>query len=139
MFAVIWKKNCSKSFSDTSNSSDIEEEIIKQIKTLKRFDMESRKAVSKKNFVSEEENNYDKEINLTPRNRIGNMDWCKCGCECKPMPTFAESFCLLLCLKSRRTRGASCHSAFIGNSPTISHTRVSLIYVVDEFFFLFLV
>ena len=31
---------CSKSFSDASNSSDIEEEIIKQINTLKPFDME---------------------------------------------------------------------------------------------------
>ena len=31
---------CSKSFSDASNSSDIEEEIIKQINTLKLFDME---------------------------------------------------------------------------------------------------
>ena len=33
-----------KSFSDASNSSDIKEEIIKQINTLKPFDMESRNA-----------------------------------------------------------------------------------------------
>ena len=31
---------CSKSFCDASNSSDIEEEIIKQINTLKPFDIE---------------------------------------------------------------------------------------------------
>ena len=36
--------NRSKSFSDASNSSDIKEEIIKQINTLKPFDMEPRNA-----------------------------------------------------------------------------------------------
>ena len=54
------EKNSSKSFSDASNSSDIEEEIIKQIKTLKPFDMEPRKAISKKHFVPEEGNNCEK-------------------------------------------------------------------------------
>ena len=34
-----------------------------------------------------------KKINLTPQDRIGNIDWWKCGCECKLMTTFAESFC----------------------------------------------
>ena len=38
------EKNCSKSFSDVSDSSNIEEEIIKQVNMLKPFDMESRKA-----------------------------------------------------------------------------------------------
>ena len=38
--------NCSKSFSDASNSSYIEE-IIKQINTLKPFDMEPRNAIRK--------------------------------------------------------------------------------------------
>ena len=37
-------KNCSKSFSNASNSSDIEEEVIKQINTLIQFYMEPRKA-----------------------------------------------------------------------------------------------
>ena len=48
------EKKCSKSFSDASNSSDIEEEIIKEMSTPKPFDMESRKAVSRKHHVSEE-------------------------------------------------------------------------------------
>ena len=56
------EKNCSKSFSDASNSSDIEEEIIKEITTLKPFDMESRKAITKKNFVSEAESNCEQEL-----------------------------------------------------------------------------
>ena len=46
----LYKKNCSKSFSDDINCSDIEEEIIKQIKMLKPFDMETRKAIPKKPF-----------------------------------------------------------------------------------------
>ena len=46
------EKNCSKSFSDASNSSDIiEEEIIKQLNTPKPFDMDPRKAITKKHFV----------------------------------------------------------------------------------------
>ena len=55
------EKNCPKSFSDASDSSDIEEEIIKQINALKPLDMEPRKAVAKKYFVSEEENNCEEE------------------------------------------------------------------------------
>ena len=39
----MYEKNCSKSFSDASNSSDIEEDIIKQINTPKPFNMEPRK------------------------------------------------------------------------------------------------
>ena len=73
---MIWKKIWSKSFSDVRNSSDIEEEIIKQINMLKPFGMEPPKAIPKKLFVSEEENNCKEEINLTPQNRIGNIDWC---------------------------------------------------------------
>ena len=38
--------------------------------------MEPPKAIPKKLFVSEEENNCKEEINLTLQNRIGNIDWC---------------------------------------------------------------
>ena len=55
------EKNCSKSFFDASNSSDIEDHIIKKINTLKIFDMEACKAIPKKHFVSEE-NNSEEEI-----------------------------------------------------------------------------
>ena len=72
------EKNCWKSFFDTSSSSNIEEEIIKQINMLKPFDMEPRKAISKKPFVSKEKSNHEEEINLTPQGRIGNINWCKC-------------------------------------------------------------
>ena len=55
-----------KSFSDaTRNSSDIEEEVLKQTNTFKPFDMEPRKAIPKKDFVLEKENNCEEEINLT--------------------------------------------------------------------------
>ena len=55
-----------KSFLDaTRNSSDIEEEVIKQTNTFKPFDMEPRKAIPKKDFVLEKENNCEEEINLT--------------------------------------------------------------------------
>ena len=70
--------------------TDIEEDIIKQINTLKPFDMEPCKAIPKKNFGSEEENNCEKEINLTGQDKMENIDWCKCGCKCKPMATFAK-------------------------------------------------
>ena len=83
--------------------------------------MESRKAIPKKHFVLEKENNCEEEINLILQDGIGNFDWCKCECE-KPMATFSESFCLLLWLKSRNARRASHHSVFMGNRPTISHT-----------------
>ena len=52
---MIWKN---------SNSSDIDEEIIKQLNTPKTFDMEPRKAIPKKDFVLEEE------INLIVHYRI---------------------------------------------------------------------
>ena len=55
------EKNCLKSFSDASNSIDIEEDIIKQVNMLKTFDMEPGKAVPKKPFVSEVENNCEEE------------------------------------------------------------------------------
>ena len=64
-----------KFFSNASNSSNVEEEIIKQINTLKPFNVEPQKAITKKPFASEEENNCEEEINLTPQDRIGNIDW----------------------------------------------------------------
>ena len=114
------EKSCSKSFSDASNSSDVEEEIIKQINTLKPFNMQPRKAIPKKAFVFEKENNCKGEINSTQQDRIGNIDWCKCGCKCKLIAAFAERFYLLLPLKSRSARAASSYSAFMGNCPTIT-------------------
>ena len=48
------EKNSSAFFFDDSYSSDIEEEIIKQMNTLKTFNMEPRKAIPKKHFVLEE-------------------------------------------------------------------------------------
>ena len=77
---------------------------------------------TEKTFCIEEENNCEEEIDLTPQDGIANIDWCKCGSECKPMATFAESFCLLLRLKSRSAMGASHHSAFMDDCPIISHT-----------------
>ena len=84
--------------------------------------MESRKTISKKPSVLEEENKSKEEINLTLQDRIDNTDWCKCGYECKLITIFTKSFCLLLRLKSRSARRVSRHSAFMGNCPTISHT-----------------
>ena len=60
------EKNCSKFFCDVSKSSNIKEEIIKQINTLKPFVMEPPQAILKTPFVLEEENNCEEEINLTP-------------------------------------------------------------------------
>ena len=114
------KKICSKSFSNVTNSSDIE--IIKQINTLKTFDMEPHKTIPKKLFLSEEEHNRKEEINLTSQDAIRNIDWYKCGCECILMATFAERFCLLLWLKSWGVRVASCHFSFYGHCLTISRT-----------------
>ena len=44
--------------------------------------MEPCKAIPKKPFALEEENNCEEEITLTAQDRIGNIDWCKCVCEC---------------------------------------------------------
>ena len=66
---ISWygKKIAQNLFSDAStNSSDIKEEVTKQINTLKLFDMEPHKAIPKKHCVSEKENNGEEEINLTP-------------------------------------------------------------------------
>ena len=52
------KEPYGKKMLKTRTSSDIEEEIIKQIKALKPFDMEPRKAIRMKPFVLEEENNW---------------------------------------------------------------------------------
>ena len=52
---MIWrKKKLLKSFSGASNSSDIKEEIVKQINMLKPFNMESCKAIP---LLLEEVNN----------------------------------------------------------------------------------
>ena len=95
--------------------TDIKEEKIKQINNLKLFDMEPHAVIPKKRFVSEEKCNCKEEINAAPQDRIGNIDWCKCRCECKLMVTFTESFCLLLWLKFQRARRASGHSALMDN------------------------
>ena len=95
--------------------TDIKEEKIKQINNLKLFDMEPHEVIPKKRFVSEEKCNCKEEINAAPQDRIGNIDWCKCRCECKLMVTFTESFCLLLWLKFQRARRVSCHSALMDN------------------------
>ena len=68
------EKNCSKSFLNASNSSDIKEEIIKQLNKSKPFNMEPRKAIPKKYFLSEEENACEEVINLTQQDRISNVD-----------------------------------------------------------------
>ena len=81
--------------------------------------MEPHEVIPKKRFVSEEKCNCKEEINAAPQDRIGNIDCCKCRCECKLMVTFTESFCLLLWLKFQRARRASCHSALMDNCLTI--------------------
>ena len=68
------EKNCTKYFLNASNSSNIKEEIIKQLNKSKPFNMEPRKAIPKKYFVSEEENACEEEINLTQQDRISNID-----------------------------------------------------------------
>ena len=98
--------------------------------------MKPLKTILKKPFVWEERDNCDEETNLKPQYKIGNIDWCKCVCECKLIAAFAKNFCLLLRLKSQSARGASCHLAF-ATAPILA-TRVSFIYLVDELFFLFL-
>lgn len=44
------EKNCQKFTSDTSNFSDIEKYLIKQLSTLKQFDMKPRNAIPKNIF-----------------------------------------------------------------------------------------
>ena len=116
---MIWKKILKIFFWCQQLFTDIKEEKIKQINNLKPFDMEPHEVIPKKRFVSEEKCNCKEEINAAPQDRIGNIDWCKCRCECKLMVTFTESFCLLLWLKFQRARRASCHSALMDNCLTI--------------------
>ena len=69
--------------------------------------------------------NCKEEFNLTPQDKIANMDWCKSGCECKPMGAFAKVsvYCFASNLGARwehlTAMGASHHSAFMDNCPTI--------------------
>ena len=44
----------------------------------------------RKNILCQKKINCKEEFNLTPQDKIANMDWCKSGCECKPMGTFAK-------------------------------------------------
>ena len=67
--------------------------------------METRKAITKKHFVSEKENNCEEEINLRPQDRPSNIDQCKCGCEYNTTVTVAESLYLLVWLKPQSMRG----------------------------------
>ena len=92
--------------------------------------MESRKTISKKPSVLEEENKSKEEINLTLQDRIDNTDWCKCGCECKLITTFTKSFCLLLRLKSR-AQGEYLTIQLLWATARLLVTRVSLIYLVN--------
>ena len=62
---------------------------------------------------------YDLIVLLKPQDRRANIDWCKFGCDGKPVTIFAGSFCLFLWLKPGSARGASRHSAFVDNCPTI--------------------
>lgn len=59
------EKNCQKFTSDTSNFSDIEKYLIKQLNTLKQFDMKPRKVIPKNIFCIIRKNNYEKEMNIT--------------------------------------------------------------------------
>ena len=54
LISSVKEKNCSKFFYNANNSPDIEEEIIKQINTVKPFNMELPKTIPGKSFVSEE-------------------------------------------------------------------------------------
>ena len=88
--------------------------------------------------VSEEKNNYQEEINFTLQGRVGNIDWFKCGCECKLIVTFTECFCLLLRLKSREAREHfAVHPLWATDRLLVTH--FSLMYLVNELSFLFLV
>ena len=79
------KKSAENLFLMPGNYSDIKEEINKQINTLKLFNMEPCNATPKKYFGLEEVGNCKEEINLKPQNKTVNIDWCKCGYECKSM------------------------------------------------------
>ena len=74
------------------------------------------KAILKKPFVFEEENNCEEEINLTPQDRIDNVDWCRCGCECKLLATFAESL-LIASAKILECEGSISPFNFYGQLP----------------------
>ena len=56
------EESCSKSLSDASNSSDIKEEIIKQINMLKPFDMELLNTIPKQHFVSKKKITMKKKL-----------------------------------------------------------------------------
>ena len=87
------EKDYSNFFLMTATLQILKKRLLNKKNTLKPFDMELRKAIPKKLFVSEEENNCQEELNLTPQDKIGNIDWCKCEYECKLMAIFGESFC----------------------------------------------
>ena len=97
-----------------------------------------RNILYREHFESGEESKCEEEIDLTPQDRIVIIDWCKCRCECKSMATFTESFCLFPCLKSPGARGEHLAIQLLLATAQLLVTRVSLIYLVDKFLFLFL-
>ena len=123
-----YEKKGWKSLFDASNYSDIKEVQISQIfryqifryqrlntqiNTLKPFNIEPCNVIPKKYVGLEEEGNRKEEIKLSPQNSIANIDWCKCGYECKSVSKFAESFWTLRRLNFRGAREVSCHAAHL--------------------------
>ena len=73
---ILLRRNIYRKYiSDASNSSDIEGENIKQINTL---NMDLVRLFLGTLFNRKKKITLKKEMNVTPQDRISNIDWCKC-------------------------------------------------------------
>ena len=80
----------------TNSRSSSEESLSDAVSNLKPYDWEPRRSASevadlmKKLPLSSDTEDSSSEENA--EDKIGNTDWCRCGC-CRPMDTYTESLC----------------------------------------------
>ena len=84
-------------YTEMSEESDIEASDSEEIEictmvNLKPYDMEPRRKCEhgEVEFTSQSNSSSDNE---TEQERIGNIDWCDCGKNCRAMETHTESLC----------------------------------------------
>ena len=87
------KESSSSSYSscssDSENNGDIE---YPNVFTLKPFDFEPEISLEEQQQMPNDSSESDSNESPDEECRIGNTDWCKCGC-CQPMQTYTESLC----------------------------------------------
>ena len=80
----------------TNSQSSSEESLPDSLSNLKPYDWEPRCSASEVDELMKKQSSNSKTEDSSDKDaedkRIGNTDWCRCGC-CRPMGTYTESLC----------------------------------------------